>query len=218
MKKRAFTNCGWVHGKRLLPEHGELCPCKSNSVHIQVEGSIAAPSTVAAWGGCGILCWLCFSNVNGLVLDGSGQIDGRGSLWWNHGQQCKIPEKGGSGHARRITFEQITLHEAGNPIIIDQHYCDGKKEGCPDQPKAVAVSDVSFTGVRGTSSDEQAITLDCAAIGCNNIRMVRVAISSSVAGKRSTAFCRNAHGTSVSTEPAVPCLSGRAFAGKFLTQ
>ncbi|KAG5223557.1 polygalacturonase [Salix suchowensis] len=90
-------------------------PCKSNSVHIQVEGSIAAPSTVAAWGGCGILCWLCFSNVNGLVLDGSGQIDG------------------GSGHARRITFEQITLNEAGNPIIIDQHYCDGKKEGCPDQ-------------------------------------------------------------------------------------
>ncbi|KAJ6745450.1 POLYGALACTURONASE/GLYCOSIDE HYDROLASE FAMILY PROTEIN [Salix koriyanagi] len=314
-------------------------PCKSNSVHIQVEGSIAAPSTVAAWGGCGILCWLCFSNVNGLVLDGSGQIDGRGSLWWNHAllfknsnnlklsglnvvnsprshvylRDCKgvsvsglkitapgnspntdgidasgssqvnivdstigtgddcIAIKGGCsninitgiicgpghgisvgslgengateqveevhvrncsftrtqngariktvpGHARRITFEQITLNEAGNPIIIDQHYCDGKKEGCPDQPKAVAVSDVSFTGVRGPSSDGQAITLDCAAIGCNNIRMVRVAISSSVAGKRSTAFCRNAHGTSVSTEPAVPCLSGRAFAGKFLTQ
>ncbi|KAJ6743682.1 hypothetical protein OIU85_017608, partial [Salix viminalis] len=59
-------------------------PCKSTGVHIQVEGSIVAPSTVAAWGGCGILCWLCFSNVNGLVLDGSGQIDGRGSLWWNH--------------------------------------------------------------------------------------------------------------------------------------
>ncbi|KAJ6743681.1 POLYGALACTURONASE/GLYCOSIDE HYDROLASE FAMILY PROTEIN [Salix viminalis] len=95
-------------------------------------------------------------------------------------EQESRQSRGDRGHARRITFEQITLNEAGSPIIIDQHYCDGKKEGCPDQPKAVAVSDVSFTGVRGTSSDEQAITLDCAAIGCNNIRMVRVAISSSV--------------------------------------
>ncbi|KAI5586586.1 hypothetical protein BDE02_06G222400 [Populus trichocarpa] len=316
-------------------------PCKSNSVHIQVAGNIVAPSTVAGWGGCGILFWLCFSNVNGLVLDGSGHIDGRGSQWWNHallfnnnnnlklsglnvvnsprshvnlndckgvsisglkitapgnspntdgidvscsshvsivdstigtGDDCiaikggcsninitgincgpghgisigslgengateQVEEvhvrncnftgtengariktvPGGSGYVRRITFEQITLNAAGSPIIIDQHYCDGKKEGCPDQPKAVAVSDVTFTGVRGTSSDEQVITLDCAAIGCNNIRMVQVAITSSVAGKRRTAFCSNAHGTSVSTAPAVPCLSGRAFARKFLT-
>ncbi|XP_034916287.1 probable polygalacturonase At3g15720 [Populus alba] len=59
-------------------------PCKSSSIHIQVAGNIVAPSTVAAWGGCGILFWLCFSNVNGLVLDGSGHIDGRGSQWWNH--------------------------------------------------------------------------------------------------------------------------------------
>jgi galacturan 1,4-alpha-galacturonidase len=96
-----------------------------------------------------------------------------------------------------------------------QAYTHGKTDD--PQPKAVAVSDVTFTGVRGTSSDEQVITLDCAAIGCNNIRMVQVAITSSVAGKRRTAFCSNAHGTSVSTAPAVPCLSGRAFARKFLT-
>ncbi|KAL3587038.1 hypothetical protein D5086_013905 [Populus alba] len=124
---------------------------------------------------------------------------------------------GGSGYVRRITFEQITLNAAGSPIIIDQRYCDGKKKGCPDQPKAVAVSDVTFTGFRGTSSDEQVITLDCAAIGCNNIRMVQVTITSSVAGKRRTAFCSHAHGTAVSTAPPVPCLSGRAFAWKFLT-
>nr|TKS11907.1 putative polygalacturonase [Populus alba] len=326
-------------------------PCKSSSIHIQVAGNIVAPSTVAAWGGCGILFWLCFSNVNGLVLDGSGHIDGRGSQWWNHvmypfssfiyallfnnnsnlklsglnvvnsprshvslndckgvsisglkitapgnspntdgidvsssshvsivdstigtGDDCiaikggcsninitgincgpghgisigsigengateRVEEvhvrncnftgtengariktvPGGSGYVRRITFEQITLNAAGSPIIIDQRYCDGKKKGCPDQPKAVAVSDVTFTGFRGTSSDEQVITLDCAAIGCNNIRMVQVTITSSVAGKRRTAFCSHAHGTAVSTAPPVPCLSGRAFAWKFLT-
>ncbi|KAJ6697854.1 hypothetical protein OIU79_011419 [Salix purpurea] len=74
-----------------------------------------------------------------------------------------------------ISIESLRETQA---YILDR----GKTDHNP-QPKAVAVSDVSFTGVRGTSSDEQAITLDCAAIGCNSIRMVRVAISSSVAGE-----------------------------------
>ena len=30
--------------------------------------------------------------------------------------------QGGSGYARKITFEQITLIRAGNPIYIHQHY------------------------------------------------------------------------------------------------
>ncbi|CAK7353656.1 unnamed protein product, partial [Dovyalis caffra] len=298
-------------------------PCKSNTVHIQVAGNIVAPRTVAAWSSCGTLCWLCFYSVNGLILDGSGQIDGQGSEWWkaalyfhdcnnlqlnglnvinsprNHvnlngckgvfvsglkitapgdspntdgidmtdsslvnvvdstigtGDDCIAVNGGcssinithvncgpghgisigslgqngatdqveevhvrnwGSGYARRITFEQITLNAVGNPIIIDQHYCDGKR--CPEKAKAVAVSDVTFTGVRGTSSDVQAITLDCAGIGCSNIRMSQVTITSSVAGKQTTAVCSNAHGTSSSTTPAVPCLSGKGIARKFLT-
>ncbi|XP_071928260.1 probable polygalacturonase At3g15720 [Coffea arabica] len=32
--------------------------------------------------------------------------------------------QGGRGYARNITFERICSHEAANPIIIDQFYCD----------------------------------------------------------------------------------------------
>ncbi|CAK7353654.1 unnamed protein product [Dovyalis caffra] len=103
----------------------------------------------------------------------------------------------GSGYARRITFDQMTLNGAGNPIIIYQHYCNGAR--CAEQPKEEVVSEVTFTGVRGTSSVVQAITLDCAAVGCNNIRLNQVDITSSVTGKQITAFCRIANGTSVST-------------------
>jgi len=53
----------------------------------------------------------------------------------------------------------------------------------------------------------QAMTLDCAAIGCNNIRLDQEDIASSVAGKQTTAFCSNAYETSVTTAPPVPYLS-----------
>ncbi|KAG6772791.1 hypothetical protein POTOM_024212 [Populus tomentosa] len=71
----------------------------------------------------------------------------------------------------------------------------------------VAQSRLTFTGARGTSSVVQAMTLDCAAIGCNSIRLDQEDIASSVAGKQTTAFRRNACETPVTTAPPVPCLS-----------
>jgi len=53
----------------------------------------------------------------------------------------------------------------------------------------------------------QAMTLDCAAIGCKNTRLDQEDIASSVAGKQTTAFCSSSHETSVTTAPPVPCLS-----------
>ncbi|KAL0005431.1 hypothetical protein SO802_012992 [Lithocarpus litseifolius] len=36
--------------------------------------------------------------------------------------------QGGSGYARNIFFEQITLVDVKNPIIVDQFYCNGKHD------------------------------------------------------------------------------------------
>lgn len=33
--------------------------------------------------------------------------------------------KGGSGYAKAIFFKQMTLKQSKNPILIDQHYCNG---------------------------------------------------------------------------------------------
>ncbi|XP_031286368.1 probable polygalacturonase At3g15720 [Pistacia vera] len=320
-------------------------PCNSNDLHLQVLGDIIAPNTTSEWNG-NRDCWLCFRDVNGLVIEGSGTINGRGFIWWNtdvklhtysirkhnctrpravhfhncnnlqitgislvnspkshisinqctgvsisriqinspcdspntdgihissstnldiqhsiiktgddciavntgssfinitgvacgpghgisvgslgedraddrveevHVRDCNFSRtqngariktfRGGSGYARKISFEQITLIDSKNPIIIDQHYTnDGKRESS----SAVKVSDVTYSGVQGTSAEEQAITLNCSdEIGCFNIKMKKIKISSSVPGKKTHAYCNNAHGTSTLTTPNVPCL------------
>lgn len=38
---------------------------------------MVAPTTTYSDGG-----WLNFKDVDGLILNGTGQIDGRGSIWW----------------------------------------------------------------------------------------------------------------------------------------
>lgn len=69
------------------------------------------------------------------------------------------------------------------------------------------MSDVSFRGFHGTSAVEQAITLDCSDLGCTNIVMDRVNITSAVPGKPLRALCNNANGKSGFTAPDVPCLA-----------
>ncbi|TQD88426.1 hypothetical protein C1H46_026022 [Malus baccata] len=46
--------------------------------------------------------------------------------------------------------------------------------------KAIKMSDVTYTGFHGTSASEQAITLDCDIVGCTNIVMDHVNLTSAV--------------------------------------
>ena len=73
---------------------------------------------------------------------------------------------------------------------------------------AVEVSDVTFRDVRGTSADEIAIDLVCSdSVGCNNIWLENIDIRSAIPGKQTYSRCNNAHGTTKSTFPIVPCLT-----------
>lgn len=72
---------------------------------------------------------------------------------------------------------------------------------------AVAISDVTFSAISGTSIAENVINLSCSqTIGCKNINLDRVYISSSTPGKKVSANCFNAHGRATHTRPAVKCL------------
>ncbi|KAL5176831.1 putative polygalacturonase [Glycine soja] len=64
-----------------------LCPCSFSLVHFQVEGDVVTPKSTEAWKGQDSSKWIDFSNVNGLIIDEGGQIDGSGSVWWN---SCKV--------------------------------------------------------------------------------------------------------------------------------
>ncbi|KAL6144446.1 hypothetical protein ACLB2K_055139 [Fragaria x ananassa] len=117
--------------------------------------------------------------------------------------------QGGSGYARRISFEEITLTTAGHPIIIDQYYCP--EHDCENSTSSVQVSDVTFSGFHGTSKNEQAITLNCSqSVNCVNIVMNNINITSAVASEEVRASCSYVNGTSYATVPQVPCLSSKA--------
>ncbi|KAL2493456.1 putative polygalacturonase [Abeliophyllum distichum] len=73
--------------------------------------------------------------------------------------------------------------------------------------RQVAISDVTYSGISGTSVAENVINLSCSqSVGCSNIKLDRVYITSSTPGKKVYANCVNAHGKSTHTKPAVNCL------------
>lgn len=115
--------------------------------------------------------------------------------------------QGGCGYARKITFEDIRLVDVDNPVIIDQHYYDLNYDSAAAK-QAVKVSNVTYRNVAGTSACESAIELNCdPAVGCTNVVIQNVNITSAAAGKKTYASCTNAHGTCSSTYPNVTCLS-----------
>ncbi|KAG5022439.1 hypothetical protein AAZX31_07G116900 [Glycine max] len=159
-----------------------------------------------------------YINVTGIDC-GPGHGISIGSLGRNydtiqevHVQNCKFTSTtngariktfaGGSGYAKRITFEEITLIQARNPIIIDQFYVgeDDLTNG------EVQVSDVTFRGFRGTCTYDQAIDLSCGPLGCFNIILDQNNIVSSQPGKQAYCSCKNAHGSVRSSVPNCPCL------------
>ncbi|GAV66016.1 Glyco_hydro_28 domain-containing protein, partial [Cephalotus follicularis] len=312
-------------------------PCKSRYVYVRLEGNIVAPSDPSCWDKQSLDHWLAFEGVNGLFVNGNGQIDGQGSNWWsfpaisrppalqfvycnhlivdglksinsqrNHisvtectyasfshlqltapadstntdgiditqtsylnisdsfigtgddcvaintgsfhiyisgltcgpghgisvgslgknGEYAEVEDiqvkdcilkgtqngariktwQGGSGYARNITFENITLIDSGNPIIINQYYCP--QETCINTPLDVNISDVSYLGVYGTSITEDAINLNCSkSIGCSNILLdnINITPSKNVKGQVYSS-CNSAHGTCKSSIPPVACL------------
>ncbi|XP_058784490.1 probable polygalacturonase At3g15720 [Vicia villosa] len=108
---------------------------------------------------------------------------------------------GGSGYARKITYEDIKLFGVKNPLIIDQQYDPYLAEN-----KAVKVSNVTFRNIQGTAKDEKAIVLSCDHIGCTNIVLENIKITG-LDGKKISASCQYVEGSSSACIPNVPCLS-----------
>ncbi|XP_057414847.1 probable polygalacturonase At3g15720 isoform X1 [Lotus japonicus] len=111
--------------------------------------------------------------------------------------------QGGSGYARKITFEDIILDEAENPIIINQNYRAYQRNGLAE---AVKVSEVTFRNFTGTSASEEAITLNCdPTVGCTGIILNKINIKYVSAGKRTRALCNNVRGSFSLCSPNVVC-------------
>lgn len=72
---------------------------------------------------------------------------------------------------------------------------------------AVKVSDISYTGVQGTSMTKTAINLRCSqSMACTNIELNRINITSVGQKFITSSFCLNAHGRASRSIPNLRCL------------
>ncbi|XP_052197664.1 probable polygalacturonase At1g80170 isoform X2 [Diospyros lotus] len=115
--------------------------------------------------------------------------------------------QGGKGFARNIVFKQIKCYGVGQPIIIDQYYCD--HERCRNQTSAVEVSNVRYSGIEGTSKEETAVRFACSeSVPCKDILLSDVNLGSSQGQTETTSLCLNVQGRQRGDiSPSVPCLS-----------
>ncbi|XWS58060.1 hypothetical protein CRYUN_Cryun08bG0002800 [Craigia yunnanensis] len=73
-------------------------PCKNADFVFQIDGTIMPPDGPDFWPrNNSKRQWLVFYRINGMTMQGSGLIDGRGEKWWN--LPCK-PHKGINGTTR----------------------------------------------------------------------------------------------------------------------
>jgi len=76
--------------------------------------------------------------------------------------------QGGAGYVRGVRFANVAMDGVDHPIIIDQFYCDVAPGA--NQTSAVAVSDVSYRNISGTSRRAEAIRFACSdAVPCTGI-------------------------------------------------
>jgi len=101
--------------------------------------------------------------------------------------------QGGSGYAQYISYEDVIMHNVANPIIIDQYYCSPSRD-CKNQTSAVQVGNVSYKGIRGTSTTEEAIRIACSTtVPCRNIVMEDINLGMNE-GTLSTSFVNSVKG------------------------
>ncbi|VVB11879.1 unnamed protein product [Arabis nemorensis] len=92
-------------------------PCASRRPHIQIDGTIEAPKTVAGWGK--VESWLHFDSITGLVLDGSGVLNAHGENWWPSVELHSRPHSVMFNGCKFLTYKGITQRNSpSNHISI----------------------------------------------------------------------------------------------------
>ncbi|CAB4322174.1 unnamed protein product [Prunus armeniaca] len=117
-----------------------------------------------------------------------------------NGARIKTWAAESAGEASDITYENIVMDQVQNPIVIDQNY-GKKKSRSGTRPGGAAskwkISNVHFRNIRGTSSRNIAVSLQCSSSNpCDGIEMADINFSylgAAVKGTSLTTECYNAN-------------------------
>ncbi|PUZ48442.1 hypothetical protein GQ55_7G245800 [Panicum hallii var. hallii] len=117
-----------------------------------------------------------------------------------NGARIKTLCLGGQGYAKSISFTNIEFDNVDHPVLIDQFYRDRSVQ------VGVAISNVTYSNLRGTSSRATTVAFDCSG-GCTDIHVNSMVITGP-GGRRTVARCRNAQvAISGQVYPEIPCRS-----------
>ncbi|AQK60048.1 hypothetical protein ZEAMMB73_Zm00001d053662 [Zea mays] len=197
-------------------------PCKS-SIIIRLDGNLLGTGDLNAYK----RNWIEIQNVDNLSINGHGTIDGVGSLGrykdekdvedvkvtgctlagTTNGLRIKSYEDSKSSlKATKFLYQDVTMDNVSYPIIIDQKYCPNNicvKSGA----SKVAVNDVVFKNIHGTSNTPEAITLNCANnLPCQGVQLINVDIKYNRSDNKTMSVCKNAIGKSIGMAKELACV------------
>ncbi|MCH4805136.1 glycosyl hydrolase family 28 protein, partial [Pasteurella multocida] len=86
-------------------------------------------------------------------------------------------------------FEDITMDNVSNPVIIDQEYCPWNQCN-KETPSKIKISTVTFKNIKGTSATEEGVTLACSSgVPCEGVELNEIDLT--YQGAPAKAKCSN---------------------------
>ncbi|CAF1915359.1 BnaC02g23310D [Brassica napus] len=154
-------------------------PCKLKPLIFTIDGEMKAQSDPNKWqkGENGIIPWLIFDRVEGLVLSGRGLLDGQGKGWWDihcrdhPGPNCiwLAPTMMTFSNCRNVILKSLRFRNSAQSHILvmgsqNVHIKDVKIKSPEISPNTDGVHITSSSDVSITHSDF-ATGDDCVSIG-----------------------------------------------------
>nr|XP_043623069.1 probable polygalacturonase At3g15720 [Erigeron canadensis] len=168
--------------------------CESSTIHVKIMGNIVAPKTMKGWKNCvENRFWIVFTMVQGLTIDGPGQIDGQGSLWWGQTELSNMCERPTALHFHECNGLRLsgTTHLNSPFLHISIVNCQDVDIGnlqiiAPENSPNTDGIDISASSYINIHDSHIGTGDDCVAIngGIYNINVTRV-------------FCGPGHGISI---------------------
>ncbi|OIV94195.1 hypothetical protein TanjilG_28134 [Lupinus angustifolius] len=161
-------------------------PCANKAISITIDGAALWDCKRSSKEKCPIKATLLkFSNSKNIG------ISSIGSLGWTkkepgvqhvtirsviftgtqNGVRIKSWGRPSNGFVKGVTFQNATMVDVKNPILIDQNYCPSKKN-CHGQESGIKISDISYEDIHGTSATQVVMRFDCSSTNpCKGIRL-----------------------------------------------
>ncbi|KAJ3674832.1 hypothetical protein LUZ60_005448 [Juncus effusus] len=112
--------------------------------------------------------------------------------------------QGGNGYVKNIVFKNMAMHDVRYPILIDQFYCDSPAS-CAQQKTAVAIINVHYFNILGTSGSPVAIKFNCSAsVPCQGLELSDINLRTRTKIVAISA-CANAHWSQKGVVVPTPC-------------